>query len=43
MLEGREGWRVSLVGAAAAGGFFHVLFQRVLHFPFDSGFIPTGF
>ncbi len=43
MLEGREGWRVSLVGAAAAWGFFHVLFQRVLHFPFDSGFIPTGF
>lgn len=43
LLESREGWRVSLVAAAAAWGFFHVLFQRVLHFPFDSGLILTGF
>jgi hypothetical protein len=43
MLESREGWIRSLVAGAAAWGFFHVLFQRVLHFPFDSGLIPTWF
>jgi hypothetical protein len=43
LLESRESWRLSLAAAAAAWGFFHVLFQRVLHFPFDSGLILIGF
>lgn len=39
LLESRERWGLSLALAAAAWGFFHLLFERLLHFPFDAGLI----
>jgi hypothetical protein len=39
VLESRERWGLSLALAAAAWGFFHLLFERLLHFPFDAGLI----
>ena len=39
MLESRERWWLSVILAAAAWGFFHLLFERLLHFPFDAGLI----
>ena len=41
LLESREGWGLSLALAAAAWGVFHLLFERLLHFPFDAGLIRS--
>ena len=43
IMQSREGWLVSALGAAAAWGFFHVLFQRLLHFPFEAGLVQGWF
>lgn len=43
VLESREGWLLSVTLAAAAWGAFHLLFERLLHFPFDEGLIRTWF
>jgi hypothetical protein len=42
-LESRERVILSIVLAAAAWGAFHLLFERLLHFPFDAGLIRTWF
>jgi hypothetical protein len=39
VLESRERLVLSIVLAAAAWGAFHLLFERLLHFPFDAGLI----
>ena len=39
--SGREGWILSLVVAAAAWAAFYLLFERLLHFPFEDGLITT--
>jgi hypothetical protein len=39
VLESRERWGLALALAAAAWGFFHLLFERLLHFPFEAGLI----
>lgn len=39
LLESGERWGLSLALAAAAWAFFHLLFERLLHFPFDTGLI----
>ena len=41
--SGRESWLLSVVLAAAAWGAFYVLFQRLLHFPFEDGLITGWF
>ena len=38
-----EGWFLSVTLAAAAWGAFHLLFQRLLHFPFEGGLIGGWF
>ena len=43
VIASREGWVVSGVAAAAAWGAFHLLFQRLLHFPFEDGLIRSWF
>jgi hypothetical protein len=43
VLESRERLVLSIVLAAAAWGVFHLLFERVLHFPFEAGLIRTWF
>ena len=43
VLESREGWGLSIALAAAAWGVFHLLFERLLHFPFETGLIQTWF
>ena len=43
MVESREKPGVSLVLAAAAWGAFHLLFERLLHFPFEAGLIREWF
>jgi hypothetical protein len=40
-IESRESWPLSLALAAAAWGFFHLVFERLLHFPFEAGLIRT--
>jgi hypothetical protein len=42
-IASREGWGISVVLAAAAWGLFHLLFERLLHFPFDAGLIRDWF
>jgi Tripartite tricarboxylate transporter TctB family len=42
-LDSREGWVLSAALAAAAWGFFHLVFQRLLHFPFEAGLITEWF
>ena len=42
-LDSREGWLLSATLAAAAWGFFHLVFQRLLHFPFEAGLITDWF
>ena len=42
-LDSREGWLLSGMLAAAAWGFFHLVFQRLLHFPFEAGLITDWF
>ena len=39
----RERWLLAAVLAAAAWGAFHLLFQRLLHFPFETGLITGWF
>jgi hypothetical protein len=41
-MESREGWILSAGLAAAAWGFFHLVFQRLLHFPFEAGLLIGG-
>jgi hypothetical protein len=43
VLESREKWGVSVALAAAAWGIFHLLFERLLHFPFEDGLIRGWF
>jgi hypothetical protein len=43
MTESRERWWLALVLAAGAWGFFHLLFERLLHFPFEPGLIQEWF
>jgi hypothetical protein len=43
VIGGREGWLLSVALAAAAWGAFHLLFQRLLHFPFEPGLIGGWF
>lgn len=41
--EGREKWPLASGLAAAAWGAFHLLFERLLHFPFEAGLIGDWF
>ena len=43
LIGGREGWAWSAALAAAAWGAFHLLVQRLLHFPFEPGLISGWF
>lgn len=43
VIESRERWILSLALAGAAWGAFHLLFERVLHFPFEAGLIRDWF
>jgi Tripartite tricarboxylate transporter TctB family len=43
VVESREGWVLSIALAAAAWGAFHLLFERLLHFPFEDGLIRSLF
>jgi hypothetical protein len=43
VIASREGWLLSGTLAAAAWGAFHLLFQRLLHFPFEDGLITGWF
>src|SRR5262245_37046029 len=38
-LQGREGWRVSIVMTAAVWGVFYGLFDLMLHLPFPAGWL----
>jgi hypothetical protein len=42
VMESRERWGLSIVLAAAAWGFFHLVFERLLHFPFEAGLLLQG-
>lgn len=42
LLQGREPWFLSIALALIAWGAFYLLFQRLLHFPFDSGWLTGG-
>jgi hypothetical protein len=39
VVQSRAGWGLSIALTAAAWGFFHVIFERLLHFPFEAGLI----
>lgn len=41
VMQSAAGWGLSIALTAAAWGVFHVLFERVLHFPFEAGLIQT--
>lgn len=41
-VAGRESWPLSIALAAAAWGIFHLLFQKLLHFPFEAGLLTGG-
>ena len=43
MTESRERWWLAIAAALAAWGFFHLLFERLLHFPFEPGLIQEWF
>ncbi len=43
VLQSRERLGLSVALAAAAWGAFHLLFERVLHFPFEAGLIQDWF
>jgi hypothetical protein len=43
VMESGERWPLATALAAAAWGFFHLVFERVLHFPFEDGLIRTWF
>ncbi len=40
-VQASAGWGRSVLLAAAAWGFFHVLFERVLRFSFDAGLLGS--
>lgn len=40
--QSSTGWRTSVIIAAAAWGFFHGLFERVLQLQFQTGLIQSG-
>jgi len=42
LLQGREPWFLSIALALIAWGAFYLLFQKLLHFPFDSGWLTGG-
>lgn len=42
VIEGREPWLLSLALALVAWGAFYLLFQKLLHFPFDAGLLTGG-
>jgi hypothetical protein len=42
VIAGREPWPLSLALAIVAWGVFYLLFQRLLHFPFEAGLILGG-
>jgi len=41
MFQSSSGLKISLVIGASAWGFFHVLFERVLHLQFEAGLIQN--
>jgi len=41
-IAGRESWLLSLVLSAIAWGAFYLLFQKLLHFPFEAGLLIGG-
>jgi Tripartite tricarboxylate transporter TctB family len=41
-VAGRESWPLSIALAAAAWGIFYLLFQKLLHFPFEAGLLIGG-
>jgi len=41
-IAGRESWLLSTALAVAAWGIFHLLFERLLHFPFEAGLLIGG-
>ena len=43
VMESRERWGLSIALAAAAWDVFHLLFERLLHFPFEAGLITDWF
>jgi hypothetical protein len=43
VMESRERWGLAIALAAAAWGAFHLLFERLLHFPFEAGLITDWF
>lgn len=43
VMESQERWGLSIALAAAAWGVFHLLFERLLHFPFETGLIRDWF
>ena len=42
LLQAREPWFLSITLALIAWGAFYLLFQKLLHFPFDSGWLTGG-
>ena len=42
VVAGREPWFLSIALALVAWGAFYLLFQRLLHFPFDAGLLTGG-
>ena len=42
LIAGREPWPLSIALAAVAWGVFHLLFQKLLHFPFEAGLLIGG-
>ena len=41
-VAGRESWLLSMALAFAAWGVFYLLFQKLLHFPFEAGWLTGG-
>jgi hypothetical protein len=41
VMQSSAGWWLAIALTAAAWGFFHVVFERLLHFPFDTGLVHT--
>ena len=42
VLSGRERWPLSLALAGIAWGLFYLLFEKLLHFPFETGVLFGG-
>ena len=43
IMESRERWWLAIALAVAAWGLFHLLFERLLHFPFEPGLVQEWF